>query len=337
MPLICPKCRTTFPDEPFTPGLYICYMCSTCHWPLTDTSDPRSMPRSLPSRGDSVALCDTDRLLWSNLKREALLFDKLGYRNLPSLLAIDFLPEHKKAELGQLYKRGLIVDVDIAYDECLEKDPAMARLQERINQYQEEHHIDPHARPKYTTAAKKVEDAQLRLIAAQQSAIGEIQASPLFNDNSDYEAAFSNGKAQVLEIVLNAMPEPDATVPWEQISEFKADSEARAKLLGLKVWISEVTHSKLTPLEIAEKLEWWLQEYERHLRFHRMKVNHATFETVVTVGAEVIEDVFKFRLSKLTKLLFSANHRELELLEAEMRAPGKQLAYIFAAKQAFPG
>jgi hypothetical protein len=252
------------------------------------------MPRSLPSKGNTVALCNTERLISSTLKREVLLFDKLGFSDLPSLLAVDFFPDYKKAELTQLYRGGHIVDVEFAYDESLEKDPLLKDLYAELSRSQDNHQIDPRQKPMYTAQAKRVEDAKLRVIAAEQNALGAMQAVTLFSTSADYERTFGHGKAQVLEIVLKTMPEPDASVPWEQIDEFKSDPDSKAKSLGLKVWVNDVARAKLPPTEIAEKLEWCLQEYEQHMRFHGMKINHGTLKTVVTVAAEIVEDVAKF-------------------------------------------
>jgi len=50
---------------------------------------------------------------------------------------------------------------------------------------------------------------------------------------------------------------------------------------------------------------------------------------------EIIEDVAKLRWSKIVKGVFSARHGKVELLEAEMKAPGRECAYVFDARTRF--
>jgi hypothetical protein len=87
--------------------------------------------------------------------------------------------------------------------------------------------------------------------------------------------------------------------------------------------------------ELEQELEWLLHEYEEHMRLHRMKVNKGSLEVVVTLAAELVEDVAKLRLRNAAGLLFERRRREIALLEAERSAPGRELAYISKAKAAF--
>ena len=64
-----------------------------------------------------------------------------------------------------------------------------------------------------------------------------------------------------------------------------------------------------------------------------MKVEYSLVETIVTTSAEIIEDMAKFRLGKLAKLPFAFKHERIALLEAEQKAPGREIAYISAARR----
>lgn len=93
----------------------------------------------------------------------------------------------------------------------------------------------------------------------------------------------------------------------------------------------------LSPNEVVEQLECSLYEYQKHMSLAKMKTNWGTCRTIVCVAAEFAEDIVKFKWSKAAQLLFTLKNREIALAEAELRAPGKEVAYIVAAKEKFSG
>jgi len=50
---------------------------------------------------------------------------------------------------------------------------------------------------------------------------------------------------------------------------------------------------------------------------------------------EIIENLLKFNWSKLAKGVLSIKKREVEFLEAEMKTPGRECAYVFEARKRF--
>jgi hypothetical protein len=83
------------------------------------------------------------------------------------------------------------------------------------------------------------------------------------------------------------------------------------------------------------RLEWLLYQYEEHMRLHHMKVNRGVLETIITTVAECVEDVLKIRWGKVANSLFALRHQHLALLEAELKAPGREVAYIIKARNTF--
>jgi len=59
------------------------------------------------------------------------------------------------------------------------------------------------------------------------------------------------------------------------------------------------------------------------------------FQALVVGTAELIENAAKLQFSKIAKGLFQASQLKAELLNAELTAPGKELAYIYKAKEHF--
>lgn len=58
-------------------------------------------------------------------------------------------------------------------------------------------------------------------------------------------------------------------------------------------------------------------------------------EVCVIPAIEIIEDIAKFNWSKIAKGALSVKKRQIELMEAEMKAPGRECAYVFDARKRF--
>jgi hypothetical protein len=99
--------------------------------------------------------------------------------------------------------------------------------------------------------------------------------------------------------------------------------------------MNDTARAKMTPLEVEQKLEWLLHEYQQHMRLHRMKTNASTLETIIVTGAEIAENLVKLQFGKLAKVLFSIRQRKIALLEGELKTPGKEIAFISKAQETF--
>ena len=82
-------------------------------------------------------------------------------------------------------------------------------------------------------------------------------------------------------------------------------------------------------------LEYLLGEYRHHMEVHKMATTRGTLQTILVTGAELLENIAKLRIVKLTEMLFAASERRIKLAEAELSAPGREVAYIVRASEAF--
>lgn len=177
-----------------------------------------------------------------------------------------------------------------------------------------------------------------RYISAAMRALGKADAYAVLSTNIPSMGSGAVARRdEVLQIALNALPVPDESTPWEQIIEYRSDKDSRHQFLDLRDWMSEMARSELTPAEAEQKLEYLISQYERHLKLHRMKTNTGTLETVVTTSAEILGDLASFKWGKVAETVFSLKRRKVALLEAELTAPGNEIAYIVKARQTFKG
>jgi hypothetical protein len=132
----------------------------------------------------------------------------------------------------------------------------------------------------------------------------------------------------VAHVMFAAMPDADAATSWEAIREFRADREMRDRLISFRNWISHRVAQGVQLDGIVDEMSENLFEYERYMRQQHRKVNLGVMETIVTTAAEIVEDALKLKLSKLAKTVFSIRKGPMQLLEAELQAPGKEMAYL---------
>ena len=175
-----------------------------------------------------------------------------------------------------------------------------------------------------------------RCICIQLAILDQIDAFPMIQiPDKIKHSIFSAKKSDVIQITLQNLPILDEKTPWEDIVEFREDPDTKSKFLALRNWMSEVARAKLSSSEIEEKIEWLLHKYQRIIEIHKLKFKKGVLETVITSGAEFIEDLIKLRFSKVAKQLFSIKRRKIELMEAEMKAPGREISYIIKAREKF--
>ena len=160
-------------------------------------------------------------------------------------------------------------------------------------------------------------------------------AYPVYTVLPDFLQSSPAGKEGVIRIAIKELPVPDDSTSWEQIIEYRSDPDSQSKFLALRHWMSEVARAELTPAEVEEKLEYLIDQYQKHMKVHRIKTNASTLETIVTTGAEVLGDLASFKWGKAAEALFSLKRRQVALLEGELTAPGNEIAYIVKSRETF--
>jgi hypothetical protein len=304
------------------------------------------------------------------IKRDALMFKKIGVLGCDRFvkLADEFLAA-TSPQLNWLVEQGIIFDlpVEVLYDGNPLDDETKKVLDDSrklITYYEEEigrrnivEDLKPYLDKEFSRqglSLESLEDVFKNPDSLKQFSItllfGEAFLRPLtaYYRNTQQMDAYSLFYAQyselvqqtadlgdIIDITIHQLPIPDDSTSWEQILDFRNDPDTEKKFLGLRVWMNEIARAKLSPLEIEQKLEWLLQEYQDHMKLHRMKTNASTLETIIVTGAEIAESVVKFQFGKAAKILFSLRHRKLSLLEAELKSPGREIAFISKAQETF--
>lgn len=142
-------------------------------------------------------------------------------------------------------------------------------------------------------------------------------------------------KTNVINLIVEQMPIPDDQTPWENIFEFKSNSDNKGRFSGMRTWVNKTINSGLSEPEIRDELEYLLYQYKKSLELHKIKHHSGVLQTIIVGTSEIIENVIKLKFSNVAKGLFSAHQSKADLLNAELTAPGNELSYIYKAREAF--
>jgi hypothetical protein len=149
--------------------------------------------------------------------------------------------------------------------------------------------------------------------------------------------AFSSPGIHVLNdiatVTLSAMPVPDESCSWQDIIDFKAEN--RDKKWAFRRFLETLATKRQTEAEIRDDIEWTLNEYRNAMKIHRIKSSQSFVDVFLITPLEILEDLVKLKWAKLAKGLLSVNQRHVNLMEAEIKAPGRECAYLFDAQQRF--
>ncbi len=306
------------------------------------------------------------------LKQQALLFDKIHLvrpsqsileKRLPNeaaeatLADLDFLQERGLVEyisIGDLLKfvfAGLTdeqkqqhteLSSEVAMDRVRSKYPLLfgnnrlRGFRVRAGDHKELMWSDS-LRDITPEAERQLIDFNTRLIATSLTSWLKIQAVPVCWHElpaflpEGHETG--NTFQEVLNLSFEYFPIPDDTCAWQDIIDFK--EELKNKQWDFRHFLTGLATKKQTEAEAREEIEYLLNQYEEAMRLHDMKASHSFVDVFIITPIEILEDIVKFRWSNILKGGMAARKRKIELMEAEMKAPGRECAYVFDARKRF--
>jgi len=277
------------------------------------------------------------------LKQQALLFDKLYLRELTSDVdALKGYPEKLKADVEFLQEPGVIAGPAETPD-SLRHWPVPVDKNDPIRNPRDVCD-DPDCEARKVVNAvldvrRTIDDYLVRSWAAWLATDKSAEYLPVCRRKLPANIATPNGQQgktsshEMLNLILAKFPVPSEDCPWESILDFRNETED--KRWHLHRFMRELGTKQKTASEIDDDIEWLLSEYDKAMRLHKLKASQSFLEVFIVSPVEIIEDLVKFRWSKIATGLLSVSKRKVELMEAELKAPGRECAYIFDARQRF--
>jgi hypothetical protein len=138
-------------------------------------------------------------------------------------------------------------------------------------------------------------------------------------------------KDDLFEIIVSNISIPDEKIPWHDLLAFKNESRSIQQLRALRLWVTDMSNGKLTYGEAVDKVSYLMDEYRSHLRGAGLKFKAGILRTLVVGAAGVAENVLKFKLKDLAEAPFKMFDARTQLVEAERKAVGRELAYAVRA------
>jgi hypothetical protein len=274
------------------------------------------------------------------LKQRALIFDKLyvmpsfeliynfSGKGTPeeSQVAIHAFDQQAEVEIEYLKEKGLAADVpkavvDQATNLGVDSKPDLVRPE--MLQIGGSFFISE----KDDGANKSVADWYIRNLSAHLAATLAVDTVPIcesqFPEHLPKKPPASCEQT-VLSVAMDFLPLPSESCAWEDILAFK--SELSDKLWTFRRFLSTLTTKTRTEAEIRDDLEWMVNEYSNAMKIHKIKSSMSFVEVFVLGIADVAQSLITHDWAKLTKGALSIKKRQVELLEAEMKSPGRECA-----------
>jgi len=302
--------------------------------------DAKVKEKSRPQQSDLVAILAPASLLDKTYASQVLLlfdrialdlFDtKLPKRNIPTLL--------KRADLLNLRHEGLLTTVSelvVAQTGRLSRSVevhggdilgnALGRgFQSTLSQVAARDHQAKYGL-RYSAATLRNAYGLDAVIVAPQPSFADLEQSSARDANRQRDMVF--------HITLNEFPAPAPETPWEAIREFK--NEGRRHMSLLREWINRTVTENYDERRATDEIRELQYKYEEAMKIERLKFQRGTLESIVVTAAEFAESFARFEFSKAVEAVFKLRKTELSLLEAEMKAPGREVAYIVGARERF--
>lgn len=275
-----------------------------------------------------VTLIDWDFL--QNLKQRALLFDSFCVSGLSSVPYLE-VPPNVSADVEFLASKGIIKQIP---------PDAWAEVGKETNAREEYKKLVLSNDASLSTYNVGLDyDYFARIASSIMSTRYAIDAVPICH--FDYptelfvppEQLTQRIKEDTLRVALKAVPVPDDSCGWEDILNFK--SEMSDKLWSFRRFLRDLSTKRQSEAEIRDDIEWTVNEYKKAMKIHQMKSSQSAVDVFIVSPLEILEDLATFKWSKLAKSLLSVKTRQVELLEAEQKAPGRECAYVFELQRAF--
>ncbi len=176
-----------------------------------------------------------------------------------------------------------------------------------------------------------------RVIAAGLRSAG-IDAVPLYASSGARPATpVLPGLDSVVRATLKMLPEPEATTPWDVIFEFRDDRKTHELRVRFMRLLRKIAKADVTQREAEEALLESTFEYETHLRSFHLRSSTTGLEALFSIPFEIAEDLVKIKWSSAVRRLFALKHTRGELLQNELNAPGREIAYLLHARRVFRG
>ena len=147
--------------------------------------------------------------------------------------------------------------------------------------------------------------------------------------------AIENKKANVINLILADIPEPEPNTPWEAILDYKSDEDIRNKYLALVNWINKVSKSEFNVNEIKDEYDYLISEYKKQYKTHKLKSQNSIIEVIINMGTGLLTSLKTGDFYGAFKSIIKATPASIRLMEEESKLFGREMSYIYHTQNKF--
>lgn len=167
-----------------------------------------------------------------------------------------------------------------------------------------------------------------RLLLSEKFDISVINNSLKPMENSNWR------KSYLLGIAMNKLPVLQYDFNLDRLIDFKNDPDTKLKFFALRNWINDISKNEYSKHELSDKFEYLWYQYLNHIENYKLKYSLEGGEFLMTISEELLNNLSSLRFGSAIKTLLNFRKRKTLLHQEELEAPGKEIAYIFKARQA---
>jgi hypothetical protein len=147
------------------------------------------------------------------------------------------------------------------------------------------------------------------------------------------DSGHSGGVAQV---ALSHVPMPGDDVPLADILAFTREDETRRQVSSLRLWIARTAFETRSSDDVSLELASMLHDFTQHMNLADMRAKDSMLQLLVGIPLEIAQELLHLRPKAAVDALFSVKARKADRLEAELSAPGHEVAFLRSAARRFP-
>ena len=141
--------------------------------------------------------------------------------------------------------------------------------------------------------------------------------------------------SQAVQLTLGHVPLPPDDIPWEDLIQFREDAESKAYRTKIRLWLQERASSGELPSVVAEEMEDLMYEYRKYMSLQHKKYGEGILSTVILTAADSLEHLLNLKPGHALRALIDIRARKIAYEEAKLAAPGREVAYLAMAQDAF--
>ena len=153
------------------------------------------------------------------------------------------------------------------------------------------------------------------------------------NQEEEENELTSERRRAFYDVIISNIPTPSEQTSWEQIIEFR--NENQDQYLTFRRWIDKTVRGDLPISELDDELNHLVNKYQEYMRVKRMEWKSSRLRTLVSIPLDIARGILTLNAEMVTRPFFELNKHYITLLDAELKAPHREISYLVRSEEQF--